>query len=274
MRSSQNFRIVFLGREFHQVFEEAALVLQDSLESLGFSCDVAVEQIAPDRINIFLGCHHLKEVPRDVSYIVYQLEPLQQERSFYCESFRQILLNSQDVWDYSHENVAFLKTQGVIAKYLPLGYHPKLEVISHSQSKDIDLYFCGTLSPRRIAYFTWLKSRATLNFLAHCMLFGPQRDAFFARARAVACIHQHPDGRLLGTTRAAYLLNNGCFFLAESCAYNPYPSIDLRFGNLAELTAMTEYFAAHPAEAQALGLQWQQQFRRDYPMVDLLRAVL
>lgn len=274
MPNYRTYRIVFVGREFYQVFEEVALALQHSLESLGYSCDFSLERAATDRMNILLGAHYMKEVPRGIPYIVYQLEPLQQQNTVYCERVRQILLHAQDVWDYLPENITFLQTQGIAAKYLPIGYHPKLQLISQDQPKDIDLLFYGWLTPRRVAYFEGFRNRGIKNFQAHCMLFGAQRDALIARSRVVLSIHQHPDLRTLSATRAAYLLNNGCFFISETCASNPYSSINLQFGSLDELIAMAQHFAAHPAEAQNLGLQWQEQFKRDYPMVDLLLAVL
>ena len=264
----------------HQVFQEVGLGLWYSFLSLGIDCDMKVNELAADRVNILLGYHNLSLAPnlggfRSYRYIPYQLEQLSGCEDYFGDRhvLGEIFAGSHAIWDFSMANVEFLKRMGYAAKHLPIGYHPRLQTISQNGAKDIDVFFAGCNTQRRAEFFGQMGSTTRLRVLHVFGVYGKQRDDLLARSRVVLNIHRYPRG-LLEATRIAYALNNGCFVLSETCVDNPYPTINLRFAELPELAPLCEYYAARPAEAESLASTWRDTFQRDYSFVELLKQVL
>jgi hypothetical protein len=85
-----------------------------------------------ENINILLGYHLLMyhEDLKKFRYIVYQLEQLSNRVGWFNENLEKILRGAHCIWDYSLENISFLKNIGIRNfKYLPIGYHENLETI-------------------------------------------------------------------------------------------------------------------------------------------------
>jgi hypothetical protein len=275
----QKYRICQLvppGWDHLPSVREVVLGLEYSFESLGYDCDVTINQFSRDRMNIFLGYPLLKDAYalEGVDYIVYQLEQLSELEGYHSESRMKVLAGATCVWDYSQQNVTFLKQRNIQAKYLPIGYHERLEVIPRQRQDDLDVLFFGAISDRRRALLQVIQNTPSLRLRTMVSVYGAERDAWIARSRMVLNIHQFDKIRLLESPRIAYLLNNRCFVLSESSSDNPYPTIDLKFGELNELLEMCQYYAAAPAEIDRLAHESYGRFKQDYPMVELLKAVL
>ncbi len=279
MRLKRAYRICVAappGYAHYRCLWEVALVLKYSFESLGLECDLTLNEMAIDRMNILLGYHQLAGIspPSGFQYIIYQLEQLSEREGFYSDRARQVLANGCEVWDYAEENIAFLARRGIRARYLPIGYHEKLDVIPRGGKKDVDILFVGSVSERREKFFRRIQETTALRLKILFGVYGQERDAWLGRARVILNVHQFSGMQILESPRVAYLLNNGCFFLCENASNNPYAAIELKFGDLEEIESMCDYYLASPQQAESLADQWYRQFRRDYRMVKLLSAVL
>jgi hypothetical protein len=275
---SDSFRVSIItpqGYQHARCFLEVALLIKSALNSLGFDCDMAVNEVNPQRINILLGYHFLTLTPalQQMRYIPYQLEQLGDEQGTFSEKKHQLLSHACAVWDYSEDNIAFLAARGIGARYLPLGYHPALERITPVAKPDIDVLFYGSLGGRRAPLVEALQADAGL---AAEMVFGSyaqERDELIGRARIVLNVHFYPT-RIYESVRLSYLFNNRCFVLSEHSCLNPYPEVELVEVEYEQLQEQCHYFKAHPqlcAERAALTYE---QFKSHYPMERLLEKVV
>lgn len=190
------------------------------------------------------------------------------------ESVRRIFAGAYQVWDYSQENIAFLQNLGIHAKHLPLGYHPDLELIPTSHEQDVDVLFFGSISERREALLRRVTETTKLNVKALAGVYGRERDTWIARSKVVLNVHQFGPGAPLEATRVSYLLNNRRFVLSETPAANPYPGIDLKFGEYEQLIELCQHYVKHGEEVVEIAEASYQRFRNGFPMIEILRRVI
>jgi len=155
------YRIVIISPDNYvhsACFREVAILLISSFKSNGVYCDFTTNDFAKDRINIVLGYHLLSKayvkteiISKNIKYIPYQLEQLSADEFDFSEDIQFILQNGKSVWDYSKENIALLKNNGIDAIYMPIGYHRGLDNIKNIEEnkKDIDILFYGSIGKRR-----------------------------------------------------------------------------------------------------------------------------
>ena len=255
-------------------FAEAAVLVRQSLLSLGAECTFGLNALEPRAINILLGCHFVDDpaLLAGLRYIPWQLEQLHETEGFCNEALLGLLRGAHAVWDYSLENIAFLAGQGISAKHLPLGYHPALERITPAPRKDIDVLFYGALSERRRTVLDAL-AEAGLRVRALFGVYGGERDEAIARAEIVLNVHQF-SMQVLESVRISYLFNNAVFVLSELCGANPYPEAPLSQWPWEKLVEGCRQMLAMREEREAMRLGAARAFRRHYPMTALLRAVL
>ncbi len=254
-------------------FREIASLLKSSLTSIGIECSYAANQLAADRINVVLGYHLLKfnQSLLKCRYIPYQLEQLDATEGWYSENIRRLLENAYQVWDYSKENIQFLKGLNIEAKHLPIGYHRDLELIRHADQKDIDILFYGSVGERRKAVLDRLNTFANVKVLFG--VYEKQRDDFIARSKIVLNIH-HYSTKIFEAPRISYLLNNACFVVSEASFANPYKSVGLCLVPYEELAETCRFYLAHTQEIDRLRQDTYARFKENYPMVDFVRDVV
>jgi hypothetical protein len=260
---------------------ELAVLLRSSLLSNAIPCTLEVNKLHEDRRNVILG-YHLMKFEASLTrypYIPYQLEQLSrlQEQTkntpSYFENIKSLLQHASAVWDYSPENIGFLKNLGRKAEYLPVGYHPFLEQITQQTQKDIDVLFYGSRDERRNRI---LEKMAKLPGIRTHYLFGSygkERDAFVARSKMILNLHNQGTDQF-EQVRIAYLLNNGCFVISEPSGFYPYPKVELTFASENELADHILFYLNHPDTMDELRNNNQAQFKQHYPMSTLLRNVL
>jgi spore maturation protein CgeB len=186
---------------------------------------------------------------REYRYIVYQLEQLSNRLGWFNENSEKILRGAYFVWDYSKENISFLKDMGIRnVKYLPIGYHENLEIIQHSQEKDIDILFYGLMNDRRANVLDRLKEKTKTEILYG--VYGKERDGYIARSKIVLNIHYYPM-QIMEQVRLSYLLNNKCFIISEYSSDNPYGD-GIITAKYHELIDMCEYYLTEPDERYAI----------------------
>jgi len=261
------------------------ITLLSSLQELEYDCDHSSNALAPDRVNIILGYNlgKLLDIPKEFKLIIYQLEPLQveEEKGWYDKYSKHILQQAYDIWDYSLENVAFLKTRGLQAKYLPVGYSPSVGLINQGnlKDKDIDVFFYGALTPRRKQVLQALIDHGitikaiTIDSEYNGGDFGSIRDELIARSKIILNLHRFDNVDLFEQVRVSYLLANRCFVITEK-SKNLYQDVFIEAIEYAQLVSKCIWYLENPKTIEQKSLENFEQFRNNYQMTKLLEAVL
>jgi hypothetical protein len=268
--------IVPQGYLHSQCFTEAGFLLKHSLNSLGIACDIALNDLARDRINIILGWHLMQwcDALASSAYIPYQLEQLSDASwGEFPDKKKEVLSHALDVWDYSGENIAFLKNRGIAGRHLPVGYHECLERIAQGAAKDIDVLFYGSSCERRGRILDLLANDKSLTVRSLFGMYGKERDDCINRARIILNIHYY-DTRILEAVRISYLLNNRCFIVSEQSEINPYGAVAIPMFPYSDLADACHRFLADKDEMEKLASTMFQQFKENYPMTEFLKKVL
>jgi len=255
---------------------EVCQLLCCSLESIGLPCRFQTNRIEPDAINIVVG-YHLLDPPAAARLaaarlILYQLEQLSDREGWFSREREAVLRAAWAIWDYSPENVAFLKNRGFPrVEYLPLGFHPALRRILHPEDSDrnIDVLFYGSLNPRRAAILEALRRQCR----AHALfgVYGETRDRYIARARILLNIHFY-QAAILEQVRLAYLLNNECFVISEEAGHNPFAG-GIVTGPYAKLVSLCETYLAQPESRKQVAARGFRDFA-SRPMTEYLQPLL
>lgn len=278
---NDHYRICIIappGYAHSACFREVAFLLKSALTSLGITCDLSVNELAADRINVLLGAHLIpfEDRYKSYQYIPYQLEQLSDIHPLWNDTVRLFLKHAFKIWDYSKDNIRFLASHGFVAEHLPLGYHDALQLVPHSNPKDIDVLFFGSVGAkegRRYKLLEKLSQRSDIKSMVLFGKYGPQRDELIGRASIILNIH-HYDAMIFEAVRVSYLLNNDCFVLSEISADYPYVGVDIPQVAYEEIIGQCTYFIEHQPEREDMRRAMALQFKNNYLMVDLIARVI
>lgn len=254
---------------------EVAMLLKHSIISTGNKCDLTLNELSPDRVNILFGYHLISNLNtlQGYRYIPFQLEQMDESSSVFNATTISILKSAVCVWDYSVKNIAFLQKHGINAQYLPVGYHDVLKRIEQSTDKDIDILFYGSVAGRREKILSDLKLLPGVRTEILFGAYGPQRDAMIARSKIILNIHYYP-AQIFEAVRVSYLLNNGCFVISEKSDNYPYPAVSLNMVDSADIVETCKCWLLKNDERQSCAMQNHQEFKVNYNMAALLIPIL
>jgi hypothetical protein len=192
------------GYTHSRCFEEVALSLQEAFEALGHDVSIVNTPYLLRGTVIVLGTHLLPyvELP-PLPLILFNLEQILEDSPWLKPEYLQ-LLKHYPVWDYSPQNIAALARYGIQAILCGVGYMPGLARIAKAQIEDIDVLFIGSLNARRRAILAALNGRRVVHVFD---LYGPERDAFIARAKIVLNVHYY-ESKVFEIVRVSFLLAN------------------------------------------------------------------
>ncbi len=268
------FNIVLIqppGYVHAMAFHETALLLQYSLQSLGFPVDYQINEMRNDATNIVLGYQILNDASQipECDFIIYQLEQLSDREGWFRPELLEFFRRASSVWDYSAENIAFLAERGVEnTKHLPLGFHDRLQVVP-LREPDIDVLFYGCINERRKLILDELAKDYSVHVLFGC--YGPERDEFIARSKVVLNIHFY-EAQIMEQPRLSYLLNNRRFVLSEASSVNPYQGF-FPIASYEDLIESCRYWIEHPIEREQAAQSGYEAFRR-CPMIENIRRIV
>lgn len=229
--AGEKFNVVLIcppGYGHSMAFWEVGLVLEAGLRELGHAVTLQSNRFEADATNILLGYHLLGEADAraiagsGLAYIPYQLEQFSPESTWITPTALAVLRGAAAVWEYSRRNMEILSQQGVTrVKYLPLGYHEKLELIRPlpESDKTIDVLHYGSVNERRRRVLNELRRHCRVEELLG--VYGVERDAAIARSRVVLHVHYF-EAKLAAQVRTSYLLNNRVAIVSEASDDEPH----------------------------------------------------
>jgi hypothetical protein len=222
------FRVVVIvppGWQHGPIFSEVAETLVLGLRAIGHKAMAAVNQFAPDALNIVMAGFHL--TPADFDRIpprtvVYNLEQLGED------TFRRLpdlmaLFRRFEVWDYSERNIERLRGIAPRLFHLPVGMVPELTriVSAAPQDQDIDVFFYGALTERRQEALRRIAA-AGLRVRSEFGVYGAARDALIARAKVILNLHKQA-AEIFEVVRVSYLLANRKAVVSEISDFTELP---------------------------------------------------
>jgi hypothetical protein len=261
------------GYPHARVFNELFMLLIASIRELGYDCTMEINNLKQDRINILIGYHLIsfEEGLKDFQYIPFQLEQLDSDHVFFKKDQKKMLKHSLDIWDFSPVNQKFLKGFGWNSTLVKMGYNKILETMPKSPEKLYDVIFYGSINDRRQLILDQLQKVTHLKILFNA--YGAERDEQLSRAKVIVNMH-HFNSNILETVRLSYLLNNGSFIVAENSSDDPYGAINLQMSSYEQLAERCHYFAQNDKEREAIQKENYEQFKKHYPMTEILEPIL
>jgi hypothetical protein len=200
----------------HHAYTGVATLLRSALRRLGYPTRVAENEMIYDATNIVLGAQYLEPEVADslpANTIIYNTEMVVSYSPF-LETLIPFV-GRFETWDYSEKNVRAWRERGISERvhWLRPGYVPECTTVDPRTPTDLDAIFYGHMNTRR---------REVLDRLAELGVrvqllqntYGPQRDAYIARARLVLNIHSRPDS-LLEIARVSQVLSNHRVLVSE-----------------------------------------------------------
>ena len=200
----------------HQCFQEVAETIAKGLYELGAGDgEVRLGRYHGSATNIVLGWNLLPWTPEKppLGSILYNLEQVSPESQWFQFS-NLALLRAFSVLDYSPRNILALAEMGIVAKLLPVGYHPVLTRGWPEVEKDVDVLFVGSENERRTRVLNGLSEKG-LRVESLFGVYGRERDQWFNRAKIVLNMHYY-DAKVFEVVRCSYLLANKCFVVSET----------------------------------------------------------
>jgi len=256
-----------------RAFDEVAEAVHQGILELGHPCERIVGALAPDRVNILFGAHHLPAAAAlPESTVLFNLEQIV-TGSLWLTPAYLALLRRHRVWDYSARNITALRDLGVTrVAHVPLGHAKSLERIERRE-EDVDVIFYGRLIPRRIELLKRLEARG-VRVVAINDAYGRQRDERIARARIVLNVHVADEARL-ETARCFYALINGRFVLSEDSvdAAESGLAAGMAFAAYADIEARCAWYLERTGERAAIA-EAGRRLMLARPQAELLRPAI
>lgn len=196
---------------------DVAQGFHDALVELGHDARLVRRLPGGDVIPIVLGAHRMPHLDLPDNAILVNLEQVDTASPWFTRAYLD-LLRTHTVWDPDPGNLEALRALGVQdLRLCRPGHTAGLERFPTIE-RDIDVIFHGSLNPRRARILEELRARGAS--VVHLFdMYGPERDAWIARARVVLNVHFY-EAAVLEQVRIAPLLANGCFVVSEQ---SPHP---------------------------------------------------
>ena len=191
-------------------FQDVRTLLQLSLRSLGYVCELRDGVFDPTSLNIVLAYHLLPDAEkvRQHRCIIYQLEQLPGQRVDWLkldERKASILRAAHGVWDFSAHNISFLAANGIEQiKHVPIGFHEEVRTIEKAAIEDIDVLFYGVVNVRRKRILDELARRCRVK--TSFGIYGTRRDDLIARSKIVLNVRNFCNTSIMVQPRVSHLL--------------------------------------------------------------------
>jgi hypothetical protein len=213
---------------FAHFLYDAAKVLLHGLEDLGHHVILTRQLVDADYLNILVGGHAFDSpdsvqqlASAGIPYVVFQTEIIRGEtinttgEDRFRLVYRPLLEGAAAVWDSYESNKRALAEHGIEADLVDLGYHPAMEVIRHKADKDLDVFFFGSIGPRRAGILQALQDRG---LRVAAMFDDPAffRNDMIGRAKLHLSLRHGDEMTHMPLWRIKFLVNNRCLVVSET----------------------------------------------------------
>lgn len=234
--------------------------------------------------NLWLGYWH--SVPPEwlpSRFVFLNSEPIGVAKWAEGSQWFEAIRKSQVVWTYSRPTEAALARLGVPVRYVPFGYTPLYEESFRQHTgasvaeKEVDIFFYGSISPRRARVLADLRDRgfsvvvADREHPAHAA----ELDRLLAAAKILLGIFyfDDPEAQVADFARFDRALSNGLFVVHEDPApgtSDPEFAENVVCCSYQQLGSTCAYYLARPEERAKRAAAGQQWFKARYSLDHLV----
>ena len=201
-----------------------AETLKTKLKEIDIDSDIITEEPGDGygtNLHIVICANYFSSLPKN--YIIYQLE--QKNSNWFTKEYIQKLNNSIAIFDYSLQNIAFLRNKISLPNkiyYMPLSYTNK-PLDCKNQQYDV-LFYGDSSSTRRKNILNALSEKFQVKIINN--LFGDELKKELAKAKIIINIHYY-ENALLETTRLCEALtySNAIIISEKTEDMNEYPEL-------------------------------------------------
>jgi len=197
---------------------DAALYFQYQFRRLGAEVTIAKNRLRHDAPNLIFGAHlgFDPAIQKTFCCVFVNLEQLGSGGSRMPPAYLELLRTSH-VIDYDAANVGAFTRNAADVPLISFGYAPYLAATEETAPLDqrpFDLLFFGSMNPRRQQIIERIERTGRTVVLFDAPVYGPERDAFIVRSRAVLNCH-HYDSAVFEQVRAFQVLSLGTPLVSE-----------------------------------------------------------
>lgn len=190
--------------------------LHEAFDELNINHEVVNNYDRNDYDNVYLICttHETNDLP--VHYISYNFEQLTTNKDF-GDNYYERLKNAIIIFDYSLENINFLKNKGIDAHFLPFGYSKSFEY-DNIQSKNIDFVFTGSMNDKRYSKMKdiiKLYDNNSDKIFIGTDCWGCNLFRTYANSKIGLNLHYYNGNTILEVTRINLLIANKVLVISE-----------------------------------------------------------
>lgn len=216
------------GFRFAHFLFDTAHFIKGAIEECGHPCSVRRNELEPGALNVIVGAHLVPDerwveriIASELDYVVIQTEILT-GRDFNHEGasrvdrvFVPLAREAVGIWEPSEKNLSSLDALGLSADLLRFGYVESVSELPSTARRDIDFFFCGSVTTRRRKV---LEELARLGYKVE-VRFDDQaffRNDLMARSEIVVTLRQSDDMDHVPAARILYAANNGCLVVGDA----------------------------------------------------------
>jgi predicted SAM-dependent methyltransferase len=207
---------------------DPARYLRFQLRRFGARVTMAKNRLRHDAVNFVFGAHlgFDASLRQRYSCIFVNLEQLGEGGAKVAAGYPELLRTSA-VIDYDANNVPAYAADADDVPIAPMWHAPYLEPQQPLplDERPIDLLFFGSMNPRRRALLDRIEALGLQVAMFDSPMYGPERDAFIAQAKAVVNLHFYPSARF-EQVRVSHCLSLGTPVISERSADAPHAVFD------------------------------------------------
>jgi len=189
---------------------------------------------------IILGLQNAPIIPLG-KYIVWSFEQFEIDGPVFDQKFWDSLNGAEDIWDYSKENIKWLKSnKGLEALHLPLGWLPQMKIstpINSWATRENTFAFVGLMNERRRDILKPCHELAKANqwnmYLSN-KCWGSEYETIYSMTKFGLNIHFYTGKSVLEVHRIIPLILNGIWVITEKSGDSWYDELFDRLVTWAE----------------------------------------
>ena len=228
MLPAMRLNISFMGPErIAHIRRDLMLLLQAAAEECGHQVQLTMGQVEITCPNLLIssyymtpqqmkqlqdsGCHYININSEVIKDDMLNFTP---DKVDFLSAYLPFLKAGDGIMEMVIDNMPEHERYGTNAKFLRWAYHEALEDIDHFEEKDLDFYFFGFITERRMQFIEKLGNAGLKGAYHHsCPYY--VRNSAIRRAKIIPNIIQKDIYTHVNAFRLGYLVNNRCAVISE-----------------------------------------------------------